>query len=480
MKLRLTNWVDRCGCRAHLMRRNSGASLVTFANTQIAKAILVLWVLIFAAFIVWRLNLYFQVSRQLKAIRAAELPASPVELERWYARVPDSSNAAIPLVKAFELLKTFPDARSNRIAKIRLPERGKKWSPEEQDLVAEYVAMNAEALALAREAVQRPQCRYPIALSYGLMTDTPHLAGLKELTRIASYRAFLSAEQGRAPDWTQDIRLILQLACTLEKEPLLISQLLRHSLIELAAHTTERCLGVADAGDDLGTLIYAFEMVENTNALWLALVGERASAIPVFRLSWAEMKRIGANAEGGSPQSKPPPLAGQPNPLFWLSGLFERELNFFLQAMETNIALAALPPPASLVVTNLADEFTKLAKRRHYILSGLLLPTFWNAIIRTAGSFARIRLVRTALAIERFRAEHNRLPESLDELVPGLLPAVPADPFDGAPLRYRKLEKGYVVYSVDRDGQDDGGRERPADRTRRDETTYDITFVVER
>ena len=31
---------------------------------------------------------------------------------------------------------------------------------------------------------------------------------------------------------------------------------------------------------------------------------------------------------------------------------------------------------------------------------------------------------------------------------------MPADPFDGKPLRYRRLAKGYMIYSVDRDLKD--------------------------
>ena len=51
---------------------------------------------------------------------------------------------------------------------------------------------------------------------------------------------------------------------------------------------------------------------------------------------------------------------------------------------------------------------------------------------------------------------------------------IPPDPFDGKPLRYKKLEKGYVVYSVGPDGNDDGGKERGLG------DDYDIIFVVER
>jgi hypothetical protein len=41
--------------------------------------------------------------------------------------------------------------------------------------------------------------------------------------------------------------------------------------------------------------------------------------------------------------------------------------------------------------------------------------------------------------------------------VPALLDRVPKDPFDGQPIRYCKLDKGYVVYSVGEDRKDDKG-----------------------
>ncbi len=37
------------------------------------------------------------------------------------------------------------------------------------------------------------------------------------------------------------------------------------------------------------------------------------------------------------------------------------------------------------------------------------------------------------------------------------LHAVPLDPFDNKPLRYRKDDQGVIVYSVGPDGKDDGG-----------------------
>ena len=90
---------------------------------------------------------------------------------------------------------------------------------------------------------------------------------------------------------------------------------------------------------------------------------------------------------------------------------------------------------------------------------------------------AQVRTARTALAVERYRLAHGTLPGGLADLVPDYLDGVPEDPFDGRPLRYKKLEKGYVVYSVGEDGKDDGGAEPPREGV---PEFLDVTFTVER
>jgi len=61
----------------------------------------------------------------------------------------------------------------------------------------------------------------------------------------------------------------------------------------------------------------------------------------------------------------------------------------------------------------------------------------------------RLELIRTGLAIERFRIATNRLPVDLDELVPEYIASVPMDDFDtDHPLGYRRLNNGYEVVST--------------------------------
>jgi hypothetical protein len=292
-------------------------------------------------------------------------------------------------------------------------------------------------------------------------------------------RALLAADEGRLQDSGDDIQLILRLAATLEREPALLSQLTRASLIRMAVRTTERSLSRKAVGLPSDLLMTTFAGATDTNSMRLALIGERAMAVPVFRMSWAEIERHGNSDESDSREGQRVPLAGRPNPVLWLTGFFERDLNFYLRAMDTNIALATLPAPASLLASNMAAHFSETANRRWYPVSGLVLPALSQATVRDAATVASIRIVQAGLAIERFRAAQGRLPDTLSELTPQYLATVPTDPFDGAPLRYQRSGKGCVIYSVDRDGHDDGGRERPLDFKSSDHTSYDLTFTVQ-
>ena len=113
-------------------------------------------------------------------------------------------------------------------------------------------------------------------------------------------------------------------------------------------------------------------------------------------------------------------------------------------------------------------------------MSRMLVPSLARTLLREASTLASLELAATALAVERFRIKTGYLPAALGELTPEFLDSVPVDPFDGAPLRYRVLSKGYVLYSVDADGRDDGGKERPNYKKSFDSATYDLTFIVER
>jgi hypothetical protein len=91
-------------------------------------------------------------------------------------------------------------------------------------------------------------------------------------------------------------------------------------------------------------------------------------------------------------------------------------------------------------------------------------PDLARRLVPRAGRVAFLQQYRATfgcafagLAAERYRLKHDRWPTELADLVAErLLDAVPADPYDGKPLRYRTTADGVVVYSVGPSGDGKG------------------------
>ena len=433
-------------------------------------------VLAVGAFTVWRVRLANDVARQIAAIRAAGLPTSGAEANAYYTSVPDSENSALKMEQAFDLMANYHDRRSNEINSISIPYRKDVLTADQRELIGGYCAMNSNALMCAEEAIKLPRCRYPVDLSWGAGALLPHLAKLKALALVAGYQAELNPN-----DSVHSISIILGMAHTLDKEPILISKLVRFTLVEVAITTLERYLnnpGEIDTGE-LGRLQEQFARVGDTDQIANGLIGERAMMTRYFRMSYAEVNKL-ANPDIAPSAQEAAPLPG-PQPIFFrLTGFFERDLRFYLQSMQTNIVLAETYPKNISVITNSEARIWETSDHNRYLLSGLLLPAFDSTVFRETSEVAHVRTAQAALAVEHFRKVQGRLPENLNELVPQFIAAVPQDPFDGQPLRYHLLKKGYVIYSVGRDGHDNNGRERQAKIKSSDRTEYDITFIVER
>jgi hypothetical protein len=98
------------------------------------------------------------------------------------------------------------------------------------------------------------------------------------------------------------------------------------------------------------------------------------------------------------------------------------------------------------------------------VLLALLVPSLDKTNDRDGEVRAHAELARVAMALAAYRVEHGRtaFPQSLDALVPAMLPKAPVDPFVEKPLVYRPTAggAGYVLYSVGPNMTDDGGAGR--------------------
>ena len=85
----------------------------------------------------------------------------------------------------------------------------------------------------------------------------------------------------------------------------------------------------------------------------------------------------------------------------------------------------------------------------------LLLPPFTKSSTRRLEIRAELSATRLLIALKCYKMRTGKLPQTLDALVPDYIDKIPADNFDGQPMRYSAEKK--LIYSVGEDLQDDGG-----------------------
>ena len=438
------------------------------------------FLLLLGGFITWNLATPEQDARVL-AIRQSGYPASPRELDEWYTHVPDSQNAAVVLVKAFSQPGLADNSSTMTVVgdKTRFPERGHLLDEEAKAELTAVFATNQVLLDLLHSASGLTNSRYPIDLKQGFQVLVPHLAKVKGTIQILTAEALLDVSNDDVEKALGTLRAAGTVANSLAEEPLLISQLVRIASWAIISKRCELILNGAILSDDqMGGLQALFSDAESTNAMARGLGGERASGLGVFIGSRNDQISVFGNA------SSPPALKERLRTSIFMgllksTGILHRDKAFYLDVMATNVAAAEAPFPERLSLAQQASGAAMSPPSKLLIFSRILLPALGKAIQRDGDHTARIRTTQAAIAIERFRLAHNgELPTGLNELVPTYLASVPRDPFDGQPLRFKRLNKsGYVVYSIGSDLRDDGGSEGDP---KKQSSAKDITFILER
>jgi hypothetical protein len=90
------------------------------------------------------------------------------------------------------------------------------------------------------------------------------------------------------------------------------------------------------------------------------------------------------------------------------------------------------------------------------------------------------RVVQYVLALELYRREQGHLPQTLSAVKAAFdLPELTDPHTDFAPV-YRRIEEGYLLYSIGHDGQDDGGRFPTESRPIREPENFDTSLIYDR
>jgi len=424
---------------------------------------------------VFRVVMRTGVDGRIEAIHEAGYPATLSELDEWYTLPPFAENAADRITQAFAYLQ-LPQGQAREnvplLGNAKLPPRGRRLDENTVASIGKVLQDNEAAIKLLRQGAAMPHCRYGVDFTAGHACLLPHIEHFKNATRLLCLEAVWGAEQGESQRAADAIVTSLRMADSLTKEPLLLSQLVRQSSRSLTLSTLEFLLNQMSLEEkQLAQLERVLVAGHDPNAIVRALAGERCFGHAAF----LDPGAVGLSTTSGM-RTPVAILVGCQRAV----GLHDASWTIYLDLMDEYIQAAQLPPWQRQEAAEVVEAKTAAVHQIH-VMVHMLVPACARMIHIDMAGQARLQTARAAVGVERYRLAQEQWPERLVDLVGQHLVNVPKDPFDGKPLRYKKLDAGFVVYSVGQDREDDGGTERaPRRRSREPEPNYDITFIVER
>ena len=437
---------------------------------RVSHVLLILLLVCIGLYVHYRLHSKSQLQGRIDAIRAAGYPVTCTELDKWYSIPENVENAAYTITDAFSHFKQWDKDRSKPlpvIGKAKLPPRTEPLPEEMKTLIAQYVADNNEALKLLHAAASIEHSRYPIDLSAGFETNVPNLSELRGAVFLLKLEAILHTENGEGNLAVRSAKSCFGIARSLTKEPIMVSQLVRSACQSLAVTTIEYCINRIEFADEqLVELIDCVQNAECISDMSCAFVGERCMGISFFKAPGS----VNPDLINGIPFR---PILE----LYKAIGLADADEIVYLDLMDGYIKSGQLPLEKRLDAVKSVEARLQSTSKAHILLH-VMMPALSRITTIDIRNIAQLRTARAGLAIERYRLAAGGLPDTLTNLVPTYLNAVPTDPFDGKNLRYKKLEAGFIVYSIGEDQIDDGGKER--EKRTNESPNWDVTFIVER
>ena len=312
----------------------------------------------------------------------------------------------------------------------------------------------------------------------------PHLHSFVPYASLLASEASLALHDGRRDDAWIALRSLSRLATRWEPEPFEASQFTRLLLVDqVQKHMWNALQDDAWSEDQLNELQGEWERLD-----LFSRVPEAAAAERVKKLIACDERRASKGERevpalwetvmnsGGSRVDALKGWFGAWNKErnYLRSGVFDDEIALieFFNEREDELRWAVASPTfvsmkERISTTNQTWVRTSPESQVAVRIRLKSLHEDWLGIARQgmlgwlATTESRRRMVVTALALKRYAVRNGRLPETLGQLVPGLLNQVPADYMDAQPLRYRSRADGsFLLYSVGRDCKDDGGDQR--------------------
>jgi hypothetical protein len=421
-----------------------------------------------AWFAQYRNAMKVRINEELMVLAAQGFPVTLEQLNNWYW-VPDGAeNAADVYLEAFTHLKEWkPDllAKMPVSGPVSTDPNGAVDAPV-VELMEKYVEDHTQALALLKQAANLEYCRYPVDFRTGHKMQLAWLPEIRSSERVLCVQMQLAIEKGMVSEFMDAFDVSSALIQSLAQEPMQVSQLIRVTCLSMSMTVLEQALGrLRFTEEQLADLSDTLARHQDTQAWVRGTAGVVCEQVNRFRNAEATMESM---------QSEDFDAPGWASKLYWTLGWADRDVLEYIDVAQSALGADWQSSQDLLNISRTLKAKAKAISNTHLLAN--IGTSGWDQVFDLyVQHMVHLDCAQTVLAVKRYELAHGALPETLEALVPQFLDAVPIDPFNGMPIRFKSKDSQFVIYSVGEDGQDNLGL--PAD-TQNQDKPHDLSFTV--
>ncbi|MCL5103052.1 MAG: hypothetical protein M1133_02905 [Armatimonadetes bacterium] len=400
-----------------------------------------------------------KVEAEIGRLKARGEPVSLVDLAG--PKIPDSENGAVIYAKVFKIISSPGYKGDNEaVAGILDPEERVKhpeWWIQARTIVDSYPSIQP----LAEEAVSRPKCRFPVKWEKVYDVTFEHLRYMRTLARYLCAKAVLDANSGKTGEAVRSLELALRASESLKEEPILIGTLVRAAMIRIALDALRDIEDSHDlTGIDTRGLVSVLSGIDLNSGYQTALKGERTWICAVFddiRKHGIRYEDMGLDVAKASFWLR---LRGTylGRPLLYLDELdYMKRMGKMIEELNGPFRNSNQP-----IVDSPSIDISQVSS-----LADMLCPAYSRGWAAREKCEASIRGSQILLALVAFKSRFGAYPNVLTQLNTALGWKLSLeDPLSGKDFIYKRVGKGFLLYSIGENLKDDGGTEpKGNDRT---------------
>lgn len=343
------------------------------------------------------------------------------------------------------------------------------------DQIIQNAQVLEPVLGEIRRAASQPHFEVTPDYSLGFFMPLPGVSAAMTANHYLNQQGILSLRENNVSEAVENVVAILRLARMTENQPVLICGLCAAVLTTTAQSLTWEILQSQVATDpDLARLQGEWAQVSPLRLYKETLRLERALALPQFD---SPTFLSSSTSSGTIPGTSWWPVSLDKALDMGRAGIWSTFYRYadarqFMENYQTLIdgspTLSAQGPWRNTLrqAEGLQAQFSEGGIKHR--LGNMVISILETTLRRLISIQALAHMTQTAIALRRYQLSRGQYPESLADLVPAWLPAVPFDPFDARPLRYRRLaNEEYLLYSLGPNGIDENGDATKAGGSRR-------------